>query len=150
HAARKRWRQLRRHMAALPKRGNPESPLRVLRNPLLVYPGPNGKPMSRLALSDGGILRTAFFRTLSIAIVVAVTAAVPAARAADETCQIAASAISEASKIRNLNIKKKVPCFVHDKEQVKKYLLHAIETKIPPEKLRMEAIVYKALGFIPQ
>lgn len=72
------------------------------------------------------------------------------ALAQDETCRIADSAISDASTIRNLRIKRPVPCYVHGKEQVKKYLLHAIETKIPAEKLRMEEAVYKALGFFPE
>lgn len=70
-------------------------------------------------------------------------------RAADESCKIADSGIAQASSIRKLKIKKPVPCFVHNKDQVKGYLLHSIDTKIPARKLEMEALVYKALGFIP-
>ena len=69
--------------------------------------------------------------------------------AADETCKLADTAIADASGIRKLKIRKNVPCFVHDKDQVKKFLLHTIDTKIPPQKLFMEATVYKALGIIP-
>lgn len=67
-----------------------------------------------------------------------------------EDCSIADSAISDASSIRKLPIKREVPCLVHQKEQVKQYLLHAIDTKIPPAKLAMEALVYKAIGMIPE
>lgn len=69
--------------------------------------------------------------------------------AADETCKIADTAITDASTIRKLKIRKSVPCFVHDKDKVKGYLLHAIETKIPAQKLKMEEVVYKALGLLP-
>jgi hypothetical protein len=69
--------------------------------------------------------------------------------AADETCKIADSSIQAASTIRKLTIKKPVPCFVHNKDQVKGYILHSIDTKIPEKKLEMEGLVYKALGFIP-
>lgn len=68
---------------------------------------------------------------------------------ADETCKLADTAISDASRIRKLKIRKSVPCFVHNKDQVKKFLLHSIDTKIPAQKLFMEATVYKALGIIP-
>ena len=42
-------------------------------------------------------------------------------------CNIAESAIHQASDIRGLRQKRKVPCYVHNREQVKKYLLHAKE-----------------------
>lgn len=71
------------------------------------------------------------------------------AAAADETCKLADTAIADASGIRKLKIRHAVPCYVHGKEQVKKFLLHSIDTKIPPQKLFMEATVYKALGIIP-
>lgn len=65
-------------------------------------------------------------------------------------CAIARASIGQASGIRGLKIKKNVPCLVHDREQVKKYLLDTIETKIPAGKLDMEEVVYKTLGFIPE
>ncbi|MCB0351899.1 MAG: hypothetical protein KDD64_00190 [Bdellovibrionales bacterium] len=68
----------------------------------------------------------------------------------DDICAIAQSAISEASEIRGLALKKPVPCEAHTKEQVKKYLLDTIETQIPPEKLLNEERVYKLLGLIPE
>ncbi len=67
-----------------------------------------------------------------------------------EQCTIATTAISDASRIRKLQIKKSVPCLVHQKEQVKGYLLHAVDTKIPAVKLQMEAFVYQTVGIIPE
>jgi len=67
-----------------------------------------------------------------------------------ELCNIADNAISQAEKIRKLRIKRKVPCFVHNKGQIEKYLLDSIEIKIPPGKLEMEEYVYKAIGIFPE
>ncbi|MCB0311115.1 MAG: hypothetical protein KDD42_07760 [Bdellovibrionales bacterium] len=67
----------------------------------------------------------------------------------DPLCQVASSSLEKASKIRGLEIKTKVPCLVRDKEHVKKYLLHTIKTKLPPNKLKHEEQVYKALGLLP-
>lgn len=69
---------------------------------------------------------------------------------AEDQCQIARTAISDASSIRGLRIKSKVPCLIQDKEQVKGYLMSAIKTKIPEIKLRMESLVFKTLGLIPE
>ena len=72
------------------------------------------------------------------------------ALAEKETCNIAKSAIKMASDIRQLKIKKNVPCDVHKKEQVKEYILHVLKTKIPKDKMSNEEIVYKAIGMIPE
>ncbi|MBX7144584.1 MAG: hypothetical protein K1X79_09055 [Oligoflexia bacterium] len=69
---------------------------------------------------------------------------------AEDQCQIARTAIEDASNIRGLRIRSKVPCLIQDKEQVKGYLMSAIKTKIPEIKLRMESLVFKTLGLIPQ
>lgn len=71
------------------------------------------------------------------------------AESASEVCHIADSSLEQASKIRKLPIKKPVPCRVHNKDQVAKYLKDTIATKLPAEKLDMEEYVYKALGFLP-
>jgi hypothetical protein len=68
----------------------------------------------------------------------------------EQYCNIAKSAIDAASDIRGLKAKKKVPCLVHTKEQVKGFLLHTIDTKLPEGKLKNEGILYKALGMIPE
>lgn len=72
------------------------------------------------------------------------------AQADSSLCKLADSAIEQASTIRGLKIKAEVPCLVQDKEEVKQYLLTTIDKKIPPDKLRYEEIVYKALGIIPE
>lgn len=68
----------------------------------------------------------------------------------DEICRIARDAMDQASKIRGLKARRKVACYVHNKDQVRDYLMSAIDTKIPPHKLKMEEVVYKALGVIPE
>ena len=64
-------------------------------------------------------------------------------------CEIAANAVQEASAIRGLSIRSKVPCEVHGKELVEKFLRSTIETKLPQNKLKFEEIVYKAIGVVP-
>lgn len=68
---------------------------------------------------------------------------------AENLCAIAKSAVSHASEIRGLKAKHSIPCLVHDKQEVKEYLLHTIQTKLPPNKLKMEEVVYKVLGILP-
>jgi hypothetical protein len=67
-----------------------------------------------------------------------------------EVCQVAEAALKQASQIRGLAIKKKVPCEVHGKELVKEYIVGTIKTKLPPQRLEHEEWVYKALGMIPE
>ena len=83
---------------------------------------------------------------LSLALMIAF-AQLPAG--ADELCNYATSAIADASKIRGLSIRRPVPCIVQNKEQVKQYILDAMQEKIPAKKMEMEEELYKALGFIP-
>lgn len=66
------------------------------------------------------------------------------------SCAIADTAIHDVSRIRQLKIKGNVPCLVRDKTQIKEYLLQEIAERIPPKKLQMEALVYRALGLIPE
>lgn len=73
-----------------------------------------------------------------------------AAAVAEEMCGTVRSALETAAKLRGLKIKKPVPCKVHNKEQVKAYLLKTIDEKIPAEKLKMEEVAFQALGFIPE
>lgn len=70
-------------------------------------------------------------------------------RAEAGVCSVARSAMADASSIRKLRVRQNVPCFVHNQEQVKRYLLDSIATKIPKQKIEYEDFVYKALGFIP-
>lgn len=65
-------------------------------------------------------------------------------------CKIAEEAIRSASAIRQLTIRRTVPCFLHDRERVKRYLEDSIDEQLPPEKLRFEEGIYKTLGFIPE
>lgn len=75
---------------------------------------------------------------------------VTAGHAQEKECALAKSSVEAASRIRGLRIRREIPCLVHDREDVKKYLVHAIETKIPREKLLNDELVGKSLGFIPE
>ncbi len=68
---------------------------------------------------------------------------------AEDPCIIVPSAIENASSIRGLKIRKSVPCFLHNKEEVRSYLQDTISTKLPPGKLKLEGEVYKSLGIVP-
>ena len=69
---------------------------------------------------------------------------------ADENpCDLTSEAVRQASLIRGLSIKRKTPCLLQDKEEVKKYLLKTINEKIPRQRMESEGLIYKALGFIP-
>lgn len=70
--------------------------------------------------------------------------------AASDLCNIADSAIDDAVRLRGLKLKKKVPCKVQQKSEVKQYLLDTIETKLPPGRLELEGFGYKALGLIAE
>lgn len=65
-------------------------------------------------------------------------------------CRVAASAIREASQIRGLSIQRSVPCTIEDREHVKKFLLNAVQNKIPAEKMRADEFIAKSLGFFPE
>ena len=72
------------------------------------------------------------------------------ALSAETACQISTTALKRASQIRGLPIKEETPCSIKDKEQVKDYLIHTINTKIPKERMAAEALIYRAFGFIPR
>lgn len=74
---------------------------------------------------------------------------VPAQRR-EQQCSIASSSIKAASEIRGLSIKHDVPCYVRDKDAVRAHILSLIEEKTPPQKMKLEGLAYKALGFIPE
>lgn len=66
-----------------------------------------------------------------------------------EKCVLAEAAIKSASEIRGLEQKQEVPCFVQSKEQVRKYILRAIDEKVPAEKFKHEELVFKTIGLLP-
>jgi hypothetical protein len=65
-------------------------------------------------------------------------------------CKVAEQSIKEASRIRGLEAKTRVPCTIETRDQVKAFLEKAIHTKVPAEKMRFDELVAKALGFIPE
>lgn len=74
----------------------------------------------------------------------------PSPTFASPSCDIAASIIKSVSLIRGLIQKHTVPCAIQMQGEVKKFLLDAIENKIPKEKIENEEKLFKAIGFLPQ
>lgn len=65
-------------------------------------------------------------------------------------CGVARSAMVTAARIRQLTVRREVPCTIENREQVEKFLLNAVQSKIPTEKMRADEVIAKALGFIPE
>lgn len=78
-------------------------------------------------------------------------ASIPAAVRADTpSCAVAEASLGAASGIRGLTPKKKVVCHLHSKDKIRGFILSTIDTKVPAERMRMEELVFKAIGFIPK
>ena len=109
-----------------------------------------------LRISLVSVFRSGF---LAFALFLATSSTVSAEPAAIKTnmpvvvegadCSIAQSAIVSASRLRNLKIKRKVPCRLQDRAEVERYLRTTIDKKIPRERVRQEGEVYRLLGLIP-
>lgn len=72
------------------------------------------------------------------------------ALAAPPSCDTAQKMLSTVSAIRGLSPKTEVPCVVATREDIRKFLVETIKEKLPPEKVKREEVVYKALGVIPE
>ncbi len=70
-------------------------------------------------------------------------------QAEEAACAVAATALEQAVKLRGLERRSQVPCLVSDKAQVAKFLRETIATKLPPNKIEMEQLVYRTLGVVP-
>lgn len=64
-------------------------------------------------------------------------------------CDMSHKVLKEASAVRGLSVVSTVPCIVEDKEAVRTFLNDTIRTELPPHKLAMEEVAYKAIGLIP-
>lgn len=69
---------------------------------------------------------------------------------AQDMCREITGAFEVAAGIRNLKIKKKVPCHSKNIEQVEKYLKDHIERDFAVQKVKDEEKLFKAIGLIPQ
>ena len=74
---------------------------------------------------------------------------IPVALGEQNACDLSEQALESAIEIRGLKKKNRVVCLVNNQEQVKQYLIDAIDSKVPPEKLVREELIYKTLGFLP-
>lgn len=85
-------------------------------------------------------------------VVVMVCASAPITAPAEPTsdlCSVSASALRRSSQIRGLEVRKEVPCVTQDKTQVREFLEETIRTELPPDKMEMEQLAYRAIGMIP-
>lgn len=65
-------------------------------------------------------------------------------------CELVPENLRQAEMIRGLRSRGSVPCLVHDRETVRAHLTTIIDTKIPPEKIAREEILFKAIGLLPE
>jgi hypothetical protein len=64
-------------------------------------------------------------------------------------CDQSREALVEASSIRGLPVISPVPCTVQDKPLVEAFLHETIKTELPPQKIQMEELAFRAVGLIP-
>jgi hypothetical protein len=64
-------------------------------------------------------------------------------------CALTDKALKHASEVRELTPRSPVPCVVEDKAAVTQFLQDTIREDLPPQKLAMEELAYRAIGLIP-
>ena len=65
-------------------------------------------------------------------------------------CKQTSRLLGEASRIRQLEPKRTVPCKLESRAQIRTFLDRSIEEDLPPERLYYEEILFKAIGLIPE
>ena len=101
----------------------------------------------RIFDSNHSISRVLLFVLLSIGLLVGISTD---ALAQNDQCSLVKGATKDASDIRGLKIRKKVPCKIQNKKEVEQYLLTALKEKVPATRLKNEGQLYKMLGIIPK
>lgn len=71
------------------------------------------------------------------------------AQSTADLCLASGIALRRASEIRGLRVRKEVPCVIQDKSQVRDFLEETIRTELPPDKMEMEQLAYRAIGMLP-
>jgi hypothetical protein len=64
-------------------------------------------------------------------------------------CAVTGRALTEAAKLRALTPQAAVPCVVHSRAEIERFLRETIAKKFPKETLAMEETWYRALGIVP-
>lgn len=75
---------------------------------------------------------------------------IPQLACAQASCGILTQALQAAEHIRELKAKRKIPCELHSKAEVEKFLRATIAEKMPKQKLLYEEKAYKLLGILPE
>jgi hypothetical protein len=83
-----------------------------------------------------------------VALVVAATGALPAI-AEKPQCALLQGVMKEVSAVRALTPKGEVPCAIASREEIGEFLRQSVSKKLPPKKLEMEQVVYRAVGIVP-
>lgn len=92
-------------------------------------------------------MRTIYLLVLPFVLTIAAATSV---FATPPSCDVAQKMLSAAAATRGLRPKAEVPCVVATRDDIQRFLVETIKTKLPPEKVRMEEMVYKAVGVIPE
>lgn len=71
------------------------------------------------------------------------------AQADSSLCAMSTEALGHASAVRELKALSSVPCVVEDKAAVTRFIQDTIREDLPPEKLAMEELAYRAVGLLP-
>ncbi|MCC6952572.1 MAG: hypothetical protein IT290_00490 [Deltaproteobacteria bacterium] len=69
---------------------------------------------------------------------------------AESSCSLVDEAVRISAEIRGLKLKRKVPCKLRTKDEVRAYLLQSLNEKIPQERLASEAALFRFIGVIPE
>jgi len=64
-------------------------------------------------------------------------------------CAVTERALRDASKLRGLSPQSPVPCVVHSRADIERFLRKTIAEKFPKETLAMEELWYRAVGIVP-
>ena len=84
------------------------------------------------------------------AVLFVLIASVSVAQAEGPSCKLVDSAIESASEIRGLKQKRKVPCELHNKDQIRKFVIDSIQAKIPKNRIEGEEDIFKSIGLFPE
>jgi hypothetical protein len=98
-------------------------------------------------LCSKGLLTSITLSLLSSLILFSIVPPAEAVEGAD--CEIAKTAIEQASAIRGLAVVRSVTCKLQSKEEVEAYLRQTIRERITSSRIENEALVYKLTGLIP-
>lgn len=88
-------------------------------------------------------------RRILNSLVIGIFCLVPVFSLQAQSCKLIEAAYKDAIDIRGLKKRASVPCEIHDRKQIEAFLKETVKTKLPQNKLKMEGLVSKAIGIVP-